>query len=119
MTSTGKVAVAEFVATFALVFIGAGAVVAVGLGLDLTGQLMAAVEMNGISLSVRRRQGRTLSVGGKIQGAVLDVGKPGLVESDRSLAGRQRRKIERKRKKREIKATYQVKPSGAATGAPM
>jgi aquaporin Z len=41
MTSTGKVAVAEFVATFALVFIGAGAVVAVGLGLDLTGVALA------------------------------------------------------------------------------
>ena len=41
MTSTGKVAVAEFVATFALVFVGAGAVVAVGLGLDLTGVALA------------------------------------------------------------------------------
>jgi aquaporin Z len=41
MTSTGKVAVAEFVATFALVFIGAGAVVAVALGLDLTGVALA------------------------------------------------------------------------------
>ena len=41
MTSTGKVAVAEFVATFALVFIGAGAIVAVGLGLDLTGVALA------------------------------------------------------------------------------
>jgi aquaporin Z len=39
--STGKAAVAEFVATFALIFIGAGAVIAVGLGLDLTGVALA------------------------------------------------------------------------------
>ena len=41
MESIGKAAVAEFVATFALVFVGAGAVVAVGLGLDLTGVALA------------------------------------------------------------------------------
>jgi len=39
--STGKAAVAEFVATFALIFIGAGAVIAVSLGLDLTGVALA------------------------------------------------------------------------------
>ena len=43
MESTGKAAVAEFVATFALIFIGAGAVIAVGLGLDLTGVVLATV----------------------------------------------------------------------------
>ena len=41
MESTGKAAVAEFVATFALIFIGAGAVIAVSLGLDLTGVALA------------------------------------------------------------------------------
>jgi aquaporin Z len=39
--STGKAAVAEFVATFALIFIGAGAVIAVSLGLNLTGVALA------------------------------------------------------------------------------
>ena len=38
--STGKAAVAEFVATFALIFIGAGPI-AVSLGLDLTGVALA------------------------------------------------------------------------------
>ena len=41
MESTGKAAVAEFVTTFALIFIGAGAVVAQSLGLDLTGVALA------------------------------------------------------------------------------
>ena len=41
MESTGKAAVAEFVTTFALIFIGAGAVIAVSLGLNLTGVALA------------------------------------------------------------------------------
>src|SRR3990172_5443096 len=41
MESNGKAAVAEFVSTFALIFIGAGAVIATNLGLDLTGVALA------------------------------------------------------------------------------
>ncbi len=42
MESTGKAAVAEFVATFALIFIGAGAVILNANGqLDLTGVALA------------------------------------------------------------------------------
>ena len=48
---------------------------------------MAAVEMDGIRFSLRRGQGQTLSVRDKIQGAVFDVGKPGLVENHRPLTG--------------------------------
>lgn len=41
MGSTGKAALAEFVATFALVFIAAGAAITAGFGLDLTGVALA------------------------------------------------------------------------------
>lgn len=41
MDGSGKAAVAEFVATFALIFIGAGAVLAQQLGLDLVGVALA------------------------------------------------------------------------------
>jgi aquaporin Z len=41
MESNGKAAVAEFISTFALIFIGAGAVIATNLGLDLTGVALA------------------------------------------------------------------------------
>lgn len=52
MESTGKAAVAEFVATFALIFIGAGAVIAIGLGLDLTGVALAHGLVLAIMVSV-------------------------------------------------------------------
>ena len=52
MESTGKAAVAEFVATFALIFIGAGAVVAVSLGLDLTGVALAHGLVLAIMISI-------------------------------------------------------------------
>ncbi len=52
MDSTGKAVVAEFVSTFALVFIGAGAVIAVGLGLDLTGVALAHGLVLAIMVSV-------------------------------------------------------------------
>jgi aquaporin TIP len=52
MDSTGKAAVAEFVSTFALIFIGAGAVIAVGLGLDLTGVALAHGLVLAIMVSV-------------------------------------------------------------------
>jgi aquaporin Z len=39
--SNGKAAVAEFVSTFTLIFVGAGAVIATNLGLDLTGVALA------------------------------------------------------------------------------
>ncbi len=52
MESTGKVAVAEFVATFALIFIGAGASVATGLGLDLTGVALAHGLVLAIMISI-------------------------------------------------------------------
>lgn len=48
MDGTGRAAVAELVATFALVFIGAGAVITAGFGLDLTGVALA----NGLVLAV-------------------------------------------------------------------
>lgn len=41
MEGNGRAALAEFVSTFALIFIGAGAVIATGLGLDLTGVALA------------------------------------------------------------------------------
>lgn len=41
METIGRAAVAEFVATFALVFVGAGAVVATAVGLDLLGVALA------------------------------------------------------------------------------
>ena len=41
MDSNGKAAVAEFVSTFTLIFVGAGAVIATNLGLDLTGVALA------------------------------------------------------------------------------
>lgn len=52
MESTGKAAVAEFVATFALIFIGAAAVIATGLGLDLTGVALAHGLVLAIMVSV-------------------------------------------------------------------
>jgi aquaporin Z len=50
--STGKAAVAEFVTTFALIFIGAGAVVAQSLGLDLTGVALAHGLVLAIMISI-------------------------------------------------------------------
>jgi len=44
----GKAAVAEFVSTFTLIFIGAGAVIATTLGLDLTGVALA----HGLALAI-------------------------------------------------------------------
>ena len=53
MDSTGKASVAEIVATFALIFIGAGAcIAAVGLGLDLTGVALAHGLVLAIMVSV-------------------------------------------------------------------
>ncbi len=53
MDSTGKASVAEIVATFALIFIGAGAsIAAVGLGLDLTGVALAHGLVLAIMISV-------------------------------------------------------------------
>lgn len=48
MESNGKAAVAEFVSTFTLIFIGAGAVIATNLGLDLTGVALA----HGLALAI-------------------------------------------------------------------
>lgn len=48
MESNGKAAVAEFISTFTLIFVGAGAVVATTLGLDLTGVALA----HGLALAV-------------------------------------------------------------------
>ena len=52
MESTGKAAVAEFVTTFALIFIGAGAVIAVSLGLNLTGVALAQGLVLAIMVSI-------------------------------------------------------------------
>lgn len=52
MESTGKAAVAEFVATFALIFIGAGAVISTNLGLDLVGVALAHGLVLAIMVSV-------------------------------------------------------------------
>lgn len=52
MENTAKAAIAEFVATFALIFIGAGAVIATGLGLDLTGVALAHGLVLAIMVSV-------------------------------------------------------------------
>lgn len=48
MEGNAKAAVAEFVSTFTLIFIGAGAVVATNLGLDLTGVALA----HGLALAI-------------------------------------------------------------------
>lgn len=52
MDNSAKAAVAEFVATFALIFIGAGAVIATNLGLDLTGVALAHGLVLAIMVSV-------------------------------------------------------------------
>jgi len=46
--SNGKAAVAEFISTFTLIFVGAGAVIAQSLGLDLTGVALA----HGLALAI-------------------------------------------------------------------
>jgi aquaporin Z len=48
MESNGKAAIAEFISTFTLIFVGAGAVIATGLGLDLTGVALA----HGLALAI-------------------------------------------------------------------
>lgn len=52
MEGSGKAAVAEFVSTFALIFIGAGAVIATSLGLDLVGVALAHGLVLAIMVSV-------------------------------------------------------------------
>ncbi len=62
METTGKAAVAEFVATFALIFVGAGSVVTAGFGLDLTGIALA----HGLVLAVM------VSVTGHLSGGLVN-----------------------------------------------
>lgn len=66
MESTGRAALAEFIATFGLVFIGAGAVVTAGFGLDLTGVALA----HGLALAVM------VSITAHISGGMVNPAVP-------------------------------------------
>ena len=81
MESTGKAAVAEFISTFALIFIGAGAVVAVGLGLDLTGVALAHGLVLAIMISI------TAHISGALVNPAVTIGLwvAGMVPSRRAV----------------------------------
>jgi aquaporin Z len=79
--SNGKAAVAEFVSTFALIFIGAGAVIATNLGLDLTGVALAHGLVLAIMVSI------TAHISGGLVNPAVTIGLwvAGKIESPRAL----------------------------------
>jgi aquaporin TIP len=79
--STGKAAVAEFVATFALIFIGAGAVIAVSLGLDLTGVALA----HGLVLAIMVSITAHISGGQVNPGVTIGLWVAGTIPSRRAV----------------------------------
>ena len=81
MESTGKAAVAEFVATFALIFIGAGAVIAVSLGLDLTGVALA----HGLVLAIMVSITAHISGGQVNPGVTIGLWVAGKIPSRRAV----------------------------------
>jgi aquaporin TIP len=81
MDSTGRAAVAEFVSTFALIFIGAGAVIAVGLGLDLTGVALA----HGLVLAIMVSVTAHVSGGHVNPGVTIGLWVAGKVPSGRAV----------------------------------
>lgn len=75
---TSRAAVAELVATFALVFVGAGASIASGFGLDLTGVALAHGLVLGVMVSVTARLGGgmlnpVVSIGAWVAGRLTTV----------------------------------------------
>jgi len=78
---TWKAAVAEFVSTFALIFVGAGAVIAVGLGLDLTGVALAHGLVLAIMISI------TAHISGGLINPAVTIGLwvAGKIPSQRAL----------------------------------
>lgn len=75
---TSRSAVAELVATFALVFVGAGAAIASGFGLDLTGVALAHGLVLGVMVSVTARLGGgmvnpVVSIGAWVAGRLTTV----------------------------------------------
>jgi len=80
MESNGKAAVAEFVSTFALIFIGAGAVIATNLGLDLTGVALAHGLVLAIMVSI------TAHISGGLVNPAVTIGLwvAGKIESPRA-----------------------------------
>ena len=81
MESTGKAAIAEFIATFALIFIGAGAVIAVGLGLDLTGVALA----HGLVLAIMVSITAHISGGQINPGVTIGLWVSGKIPSTRAV----------------------------------
>ena len=81
MESNGKAAVAEFVSTFALIFIGAGAVIATNLGLDLTGVALAHGLVLAIMVSI------TAHISGGLVNPAVTIGLwvAGKIDSPRAV----------------------------------
>ncbi|HZD18544.1 MAG TPA: aquaporin [Actinomycetota bacterium] len=82
MESTGRAAVAELVASFALVFVGAGAVITGGFGLDLTGVALASGLVLAAALAVTAR----VSWGAANPAVVAGLWVAGRVSSARAVS---------------------------------